>query len=130
MIYELRTYTLIPGKQGEYLKLNAEVGRPTRGQKYGTLEGSWTTPSGLARISSPPRPPLMKCFRSSPDRTRRNPHFPQGRRARLTVIGATGIARPVLRMAARTRSRLSCTGESGKPTVLKVGAAPPLRLSP
>jgi len=31
MIYELRTYTLIPGKQGEYLKLNAEVGRPTRG---------------------------------------------------------------------------------------------------
>jgi len=40
MIYELRTYTLIPGKQGEYLKLNAEVGRPTRGQKYGTLEGS------------------------------------------------------------------------------------------
>ena len=28
MIYELRTYTLIPGKQGEYLKLNAEVGVP------------------------------------------------------------------------------------------------------
>jgi len=46
MIYELRTYTLIPGKQGEYLKLNAEVGRPTRGQKYGTLEGSWTTEFG------------------------------------------------------------------------------------
>lgn len=46
MIYELRTYTLIPGKQGEYLKLNAKVGRPTRGQKYGTLEGSWTTEFG------------------------------------------------------------------------------------
>src|SRR5260370_41360201 len=46
MIYELRTYTLIPGKQGEYLKLNSEVGRPTRGQKYGTLEGSWTTEFG------------------------------------------------------------------------------------
>ena len=27
MIYELRTYTLLPGKQPEYLKLNAEVGR-------------------------------------------------------------------------------------------------------
>ncbi len=46
MIYELRTYTLIPGKQGEYLKLNAEVGRPIRGDKYGKLEGSWTTEFG------------------------------------------------------------------------------------
>jgi hypothetical protein len=47
MIYELRAYTLVPGKQGEYLKLNAEIGRPTRGQKYGTLEGSWTTEFGM-----------------------------------------------------------------------------------
>ena len=31
MIYELRTYTLMPGKQGEYLKLNSEIGRPIRG---------------------------------------------------------------------------------------------------
>jgi len=46
MIYELRTYTLLPGKQGEYLKLNNEVGRPVRGDKYGKLEGSWTTEFG------------------------------------------------------------------------------------
>src|SRR5258706_11088081 len=46
MIYELRAYTLIPGKQGEYLKLNAEIGRPTRGQNYGRPEGSWTTEFG------------------------------------------------------------------------------------
>src|SRR5947208_16850245 len=46
MIYELRTYTLSPGKQGEYLKLNSEVGRPIRGDKYGKLEGSWTTAFG------------------------------------------------------------------------------------
>ena len=46
MIHELRTYTLMPGKQAEYLKLNQEVGRPTRGDKYGKLEGSWTTESG------------------------------------------------------------------------------------
>jgi hypothetical protein len=46
MIYELRAYTLIPGKQGEYLKVNAQIGRPTRGQRYGTLEGSWTTEFG------------------------------------------------------------------------------------
>ena len=46
MIYELRTYTLFPGKQSEYLKLNSEIGRPARGQKYGTLQGSWTTEFG------------------------------------------------------------------------------------
>ncbi|MBI4628966.1 MAG: NIPSNAP family protein [Candidatus Rokubacteria bacterium] len=47
MIYELRTYTLTPGKLPEYLKLNAEVGRPTRGDRYGKLEGSWTTEFGM-----------------------------------------------------------------------------------
>jgi hypothetical protein len=47
MIYELRTYTLTPGKQGEYLKLNQEIGRQTRGDKYGKLEGAWTTEFGL-----------------------------------------------------------------------------------
>jgi hypothetical protein len=46
MIYELRAYTLIPGKQGEYLKLNSEVGRKIRGDKYGKLEGGWTTEFG------------------------------------------------------------------------------------
>ncbi len=30
MIHELRTYTLMPGKQGEYLKLNEQVGRKIR----------------------------------------------------------------------------------------------------
>jgi hypothetical protein len=47
MIYELRTYTLFPGKQGEYLQLNEQVGRPIRGDRYGKLEGSWTTEFGL-----------------------------------------------------------------------------------
>jgi len=47
MIHELRTYTLMPGKQGEYLKLNEQVGRKVRGDKYGKLEGSWTTEFGL-----------------------------------------------------------------------------------
>ncbi len=46
MIHELRTYTLGPGSQPQYLKLNAEVGRPTRGDKYGKLEGAWTTEFG------------------------------------------------------------------------------------
>jgi NIPSNAP protein len=47
MIYELRTYTLQPGKQGEYLKLNAEVGRKIRGDRYGKFEGGWTTEFGM-----------------------------------------------------------------------------------
>jgi hypothetical protein len=46
MIHELRTYTLIPGKQNEYLKLNVEVGRKVRGDNYGILRGSWTTEFG------------------------------------------------------------------------------------
>jgi len=46
MIYELRTYTLIPGKQPQYLKLNSEVGRKVRGDKYGKFEGGWTTEFG------------------------------------------------------------------------------------
>src|SRR5262249_4348954 len=46
MIYELRTYTLIPGKQAEYLKLNVDVGRKIRGDNYGRLAGSWTSEFG------------------------------------------------------------------------------------
>lgn len=46
MIYELRTYTLVPGKQGEYLRLSADVGRKARGDKYGKLEGHWFTEFG------------------------------------------------------------------------------------
>jgi len=62
----------------------------------------------------------MKCFRSSPDRARRNPHLLQVG-ASLTVMRPIGDSRPALRMAARTRSRLSRTVESGKPAVLTVG---------
>jgi hypothetical protein len=55
------------------------------------------------------------------------PPFIGGRQ--VTVMRSIGIAIPALRMAARTRSRFSRTVESGKPTVLTVGAAPPLWLS-
>ena len=47
MIYELRTYTFHPGKLGDYLKLNAEVGRKIRGDQYGKFEGGWTTEFGV-----------------------------------------------------------------------------------
>jgi NIPSNAP len=46
MIYELRTYTLQPGRLGEYLRLSGEVGRKIRGNTYGKLEGSWATEFG------------------------------------------------------------------------------------
>jgi hypothetical protein len=46
MIHELRSYTLVPGKQGEYLKLAAGVGREARGDRYGTLAGHWYTEFG------------------------------------------------------------------------------------
>jgi hypothetical protein len=46
MINELRTYTLVPGTQAQYLKLSSEVGRKVRGDKYGKLEGFWYTEFG------------------------------------------------------------------------------------
>ncbi|MFQ5520006.1 MAG: NIPSNAP family protein [Candidatus Methylomirabilia bacterium] len=46
MIYELRSYTLIPGTQAEYLRVSAELGRKIRGDRYGKLEGAWTTEFG------------------------------------------------------------------------------------
>jgi hypothetical protein len=46
MIYELRTYTLIPGTQAEFLRIAGEVGRKIRGDRFGKLEGAWTTEFG------------------------------------------------------------------------------------
>lgn len=46
MIYELRTYTLVPGTQAKYIQLSAEVGRKARGDRYGKLEGHWYSEFG------------------------------------------------------------------------------------
>jgi NIPSNAP protein len=46
MIYELRTYTLVPGTQAQYLKQSSEIGRKIRGDSYGKLEGFWSTEFG------------------------------------------------------------------------------------
>jgi hypothetical protein len=46
MIYELRTYTLQPGTQAQYIKQSGEIGRRIRGDRYGTFEGGWTTEFG------------------------------------------------------------------------------------
>jgi uncharacterized protein YbaA (DUF1428 family) len=47
MIHELRIYTVVPGKQGEYIKLSGDVGRKARGDRFGKLEGHWSTEFGL-----------------------------------------------------------------------------------
>jgi hypothetical protein len=46
MIYELRTYTFHPGKLAAYLEIARTVGRPVRGQDYGTNLGYWTAEFG------------------------------------------------------------------------------------
>src|SRR3954471_5404369 len=46
MIYELRTYTFHQGKLPAYLALARDVGRPVRGQDYGTCHGYWTAEFG------------------------------------------------------------------------------------
>ena len=46
MIHELRTYTIHPGKLGEYAELSGSVGRPIRGDRFGRLVGYWTSELG------------------------------------------------------------------------------------
>jgi hypothetical protein len=46
MIYELRTYTLKQGSVPEVVKNASTVGRTVRGDKYGKLEGYWTSEIG------------------------------------------------------------------------------------
>jgi len=46
MVYELRCYTLFPGKLPEYLKASETIGRPARGQNFGENHGYWTAEFG------------------------------------------------------------------------------------
>jgi hypothetical protein len=46
MVYELRCYTLVPGKMPEYLKVAETIGRPVRGNNYGVNHGYWTAEFG------------------------------------------------------------------------------------
>jgi hypothetical protein len=46
MIYELRTYTLRPGTQGDMIKAASTVSLDIRGNNYGKLEGYWSTEIG------------------------------------------------------------------------------------
>ena len=46
MIYELRTYTLLPGKVPDMVKAASTVSRDIRGDNYGKLEGYWFTEIG------------------------------------------------------------------------------------
>lgn len=46
MIHELRTYTLRPGSQPEVAQTSGTLGRDIRGDRYGKLEGYWTTEIG------------------------------------------------------------------------------------
>ena len=46
MIYELRTYTLKPGTVGDMIKAASTVSQDIRGDKYGKLEGYWSTEIG------------------------------------------------------------------------------------
>jgi hypothetical protein len=46
MIHELRTYTLHPGKLGQYLDHVANLAVPIRGDRFGKLLGYWSTELG------------------------------------------------------------------------------------
>src|SRR4029450_2104970 len=55
-------------------------------------------------------------------RSNEAPSFRRSAGARFTVMRSDGNGKPGLRIAVRTRSRLSRTAESGSPTVVSVGA--------
>jgi hypothetical protein len=46
VIYEMRTYTFHQGRLPAYLELARTVGRPVRGQNYGTNHGYWVSEFG------------------------------------------------------------------------------------
>jgi hypothetical protein len=46
MIHELRTYAIKPGKLAEYVERSGAIGRPIRGDRYGTLLGYFSTEHG------------------------------------------------------------------------------------
>jgi len=46
MIYELRTYTLHPGKAPEFIQHAGGIAMPIRGERYGKLAGYWSTDVG------------------------------------------------------------------------------------
>jgi hypothetical protein len=46
MLHELRTYTFHPGALPAYLKAAETIGRPARGNNYGTVHGYWLTEFG------------------------------------------------------------------------------------
>ena len=46
MIHELRTYTLHPGKLGQYIDHVANLAVPIRGDRFGKLLGYWSTELG------------------------------------------------------------------------------------
>lgn len=46
MIHELRTYTVYPGKLGQYVEYAGSLSRPIRGDRFGKLLGYWSTELG------------------------------------------------------------------------------------
>src|ERR1700752_1419018 len=46
MIYELRTYTVLPGTVDDMVKAASTVSRDIRGDNFGKLEGYWSTEIG------------------------------------------------------------------------------------
>ena len=66
--------------------------------------------------------PVAPRMPSAIGRSKAAPSLRRSAGARLTVMRSTGKSKPAFRMAARTRSRLSRTVESGSPTVVKDGS--------
>src|SRR5262252_11230343 len=66
--------------------------------------------------------PMAARMPSAMGRSKEAPSLRTSAGARFTVMRSEGKGKPALRMAVRTRSRLSRTAESGSPTVVNAGS--------
>ena len=94
-----------------------------------TPRAAWMAPSSdsspISTTSSTARHSTTPAAASTPSaigRSKAAPAFRTSAGARLTVTRSDGNSNPQLRMAARTRSRLSRTLVSGSPTIVNIGS--------
>ena len=87
-----------------------------------TLPSSESSPRNTEESGSSRSWPELTRTDTAIGRSYAGPAFLRSAGARLTVIRRIGNSHPEFLMAARTRSRASCTAASGRPTIVKAGS--------
>ena len=100
----------------EYPRALAEMRMGKMPAKGRSLPSSASSPKNTVPAHSPASCPVAFKMPTAMARSKYEPSFFRSAGARLTVIFWVGNRRPLFLRAERTRSRLSLTAVSGKPT--------------